>query len=73
MCSVKVRVKVRPGGSTREVELEGRPRVRELVKALGYREEEAVVVRGGTVLTEDEALADGDEVEVYEAISGGYG
>ncbi len=68
---IRLRVRVRPGGAVRDVELKGKAKVRDLLRLLGYSEESAVVVREGVVLTEDEALMDGDEVEVYEAISGG--
>jgi len=45
--------------------------VAELLRSLGYRPGTAVVVRRGEVLTEDEEVEEGDELVIYEAISGG--
>lgn len=64
-------VVVKPGGRRVEVELQRGGRVAELLEAMGYRPGTAVAVRRGEVLTEDEALRDGDGLEVYEAVSGG--
>ncbi|MEM4699642.1 MAG: MoaD/ThiS family protein [Candidatus Nezhaarchaeales archaeon] len=67
---VRVAVEVRPGGLRSEVEVRG-ARVADLLRAMGYERGEAVVVRRGKVLTEVDGLAEGDELVVYEVISGG--
>lgn len=46
-------------------------RVMTLLRELGYGVYEAVVVKGGKPLTEDDVIMDGDEVEVYEVRSAG--
>ncbi|RLF09831.1 MAG: thiamine biosynthesis protein ThiS [Thermoprotei archaeon] len=70
---IKVEVKVKPGGATRSLEVKKGAKVKDLLKSLGYTLGTAVAVREGEVLSEDEALVDGDRLEVYEAISGGLG
>jgi len=55
----------------REVELPGRRRVREVLRALNLNPESVIVLRGDTLLTGDVLLQEEDEVEVLPAISGG--
>jgi len=55
----------------REVELPGRRRVKELLKELGILPDTVLVIRGEELLTPDQAVEEGDEIEIRPAISGG--
>lgn len=55
----------------REVEVQGRMRVADLLRHLGLNPEAHIVIRGGELLTRDEWLGEEDTVEVVSAISGG--
>ena len=55
----------------REVELNGRRRVRELLIELGVLPETVLVIRGRDLLTIDEVVAEDDVVELRPVISGG--
>ncbi len=46
-------------------------RVRDLLKELKLNPEEVIVIRNGDVVTEDEVVRVGDEVEIVRVISGG--
>ena len=67
-----VRARLIPGGGEKEVSVEGRIKVRDLLRALGFSSEEAVVIKSGTPLTEEDYLEPGDEVEVVRVLSGGF-
>jgi sulfur carrier protein len=56
---------------SREVELAGRRRVRELLAELGVLPETVLVIRGRELLTADEVVREDDVVEVRPVISGG--
>jgi sulfur carrier protein len=56
---------------SREVELAGRRRVRELLAELGVLPETVLVIRGRELLTADEVVREEDVVEVRPVISGG--
>ena len=56
---------------TREVEVAGPLRVRDLIERLQLNRDSVLVIRDGTLVTGDAALADGDTVEVRPVISGG--
>ncbi|HID80165.1 MAG TPA: thiamine biosynthesis protein ThiS [Ignisphaera sp.] len=65
-------IKVRIVPENKEVEVRGgNRRVRELLKELGLSLEEAVVVKNGRVVLDDEVVKDGESVEVLLAVSGG--
>lgn len=55
----------------REVELPGRRRVKELLKELGILPDTVLVIRGEELLTADQVVEEGDEIEIRPAISGG--
>lgn len=55
----------------REVELAGRRRVKELLKELEILPETVLVIRGEELLTADQVVEEGDEIEIRPAISGG--
>ncbi|MFN3974478.1 MAG: MoaD/ThiS family protein [Dehalococcoidia bacterium] len=57
----------------RELEVQGRRRVADLLRELGLNPESHVVIRGEELLTRDEWLQDTDTVEIISAISGGCG
>ena len=55
----------------RELRIEGRRLVKQLLKELDLNPESHIVIRGESLLTSDEMLLDKDRVEVLSAISGG--
>jgi sulfur carrier protein len=70
MPGVRVKVRLIPEGKNAVVELETR-RVSELLHKLGYSFDDAVVIKDGRPLLEEEELSDGDEVAVIRTASGG--
>jgi sulfur carrier protein len=56
---------------SREVELAGRRRVKELLAELGVLPETVLVIRGRELLTVDEVVREDDVVELRPVISGG--
>jgi sulfur carrier protein len=57
----------------RDVEVAGPLRVTDLVRSLGLNRESVLVIRGDTLVTHDDTLADDDVVEIRPVISGGSG
>lgn len=55
----------------REVELQGRRRVKELLRELEILPDTVLVIRGDQLLTADQVVEEGDEIEIRPAISGG--
>lgn len=55
----------------REVEVAGRRRVKELLKELDILPDTVLVIRGDQLLTADQVVEEGDEIEIRPAISGG--
>lgn len=55
----------------RELDLEGRRTVQNLLAELGLPRESHLVIRNGTLVPGDAELADGDTVEIRPVISGG--
>lgn len=55
----------------REVELAGRRRVKELLRELEILPDTVLVIRGDELLTVDQVVGEGDEIEIRPAISGG--
>ncbi len=55
----------------REIEVEGRRRVRELLAELSVLPETVLVIRGRDLLTIDEVVGGDDVVELRPVISGG--
>jgi sulfur carrier protein len=56
---------------TREVEIKGPKKGRELLRDLNLIPEAHLIIRGDELVTEDEILADTDRVEIRPVISGG--
>jgi sulfur carrier protein len=54
----------------RELRIEGRRRVKQLLKELDLNPESHIVIRGESLLISDEMLRDEDRVEILSAISG---
>ena len=52
-------------------ELDGRRRVRDLIKEIGLIPQAVLAVRNGKLLTEDTMLDEEDEVKLVAVISGG--
>lgn len=55
----------------REVELAGRRRVKEILTELEILPDTVLVIRGDELLTVDQVVGEGDEIEIRPAISGG--
>ena len=55
----------------REVDLEGPMRVAQILQRLDVNPETVIVIRGDTLITKDDEVADGDTVELRPVISGG--
>jgi sulfur carrier protein len=64
-------VKVLIRHQKREVEVQGRRRVRELLVELGVNPESVLVIRNAQLLTHDAQIADDETVELRQVISGG--
>jgi sulfur carrier protein ThiS len=64
-------VKVKLRHPTRIVDVPGPKRVRELLEHLRLNPETVLVIRDADLLTREEKLEDGDEVEIRPVISGG--
>ena len=56
---------------SRELEIDGRRRVRALLAELGLDRESHLVIRNGTLVPSDDELAADDVVEIRPVISGG--
>lgn len=70
MPGIRVKVRLIPEGKNAVVELETR-RVSELLRKLGYSFDDAVVIKNGRPLLEEEELDNDDEVTVIRTASGG--
>jgi sulfur carrier protein len=55
----------------REVEIRGGRRVKEVLKDLDVIPESVIVIRGDTLITADQIVADGDTIELRPVMSGG--
>ena len=56
---------------TRTVEVKGPKKVKELLRELDLVVEAHLVIKGDDLVTEDEMLYDGDQIEIRPVISGG--
>ena len=66
-----MKVRFVPENKVRTVNVEGKVRIKDILKLLNINLETVVVVRGGKVVTEDEFVSDEDEITILKAISGG--
>lgn len=64
-------MKVQLSHPSREIDIKGPKRVKELLRDLNLVVEAHLVIRGDDVVTEDELLYDGDQIEIRPVISGG--
>lgn len=55
----------------REVDVRGGRRVKEILKELGVIPETVLVIRGDTLITADQVVADEDTIELRPVMSGG--
>ena len=55
----------------RTVDVKGPKRAKELLRELNLLPEAHLVIRGDELVTEDEMLADTDQIEIRPVISGG--
>jgi len=64
-------VKIKLRNPSREVELSGRKRVKEVLRELDILPSTVLVIRGSDLLTADEVVGDEDVLEVRPVMSGG--
>jgi sulfur carrier protein len=64
-------VKIKLRNPSREVEMHGRRRVKDVLRELNIMPGTVLVIRGADLLTADEVVGDGDELEVRPVMSGG--
>jgi sulfur carrier protein ThiS len=64
-------VKIKLRNPSREVELVGRKRVKDVLKELDILPGTVLVIRGSDLLTADEVVGESDELEVRPVMSGG--
>jgi sulfur carrier protein len=64
-------VKIKLRNPSREVEVAGRKRVKDVLRELDILPGTVLVIRGADLLTADEVVGDGDELEVRPVMSGG--
>jgi len=64
-------MKIKLRNPSREVELAGRKRVKDVLRELDILPGTVLVIRGADLLTADEVVGDGDELEVRPVMSGG--
>ena len=66
-------MKIKLRNPSREVELSGRKRVKEVLRELDILPSTVLVIRGSDLLTADEVVGDEDVLEVRPVMSGGSG
>lgn len=64
-------MKIKLRNPSREVEMQGRKRVKDLLRELDILPGTVLVIRGADLLTADEVVDDSDELEVRPVMSGG--
>lgn len=64
-------MKVHLTNPTKELDIQGPIRVKQLLEQLQLTPEAYLVIRGDELVTEDEKLNDGDTIEIRSVISGG--
>ena len=64
-------MKIKLRNPSREVELVGRKRVKDVLKELDILPGTVLVIRGSDLLTADEVVGESDELEVRPVMSGG--
>ena len=64
-------MKIKLRNPSREVELAGCKRVKDVLKELDILPGTVLVIRGSDLLTADEVVGEGDELEVRPVMSGG--
>ena len=64
-------MKIKLRNPSREVEMHGRKRVKDVLRELDILPGTVLVIRGADLLTADEVVGDGDELEVRPVMSGG--
>ena len=64
-------MKIKLRNPSREVELVGRKRVKDVLKELDILPGTVLVIRGSDLLTADEVVGESDELELRPVMSGG--
>ena len=68
---MKLLMKIHLSHPSRDIDIQGPKRVRELFKELQLIPEAYLVIRNNDLVTEDEVLQDTDHIEIRPVISGG--
>ncbi len=68
---IRITVKIAGEGEKRELELDDKSAIIDVLKDTGKNPETVVVRKNGKIVPEEEILSDGDEIEVIQIVSGG--
>ncbi len=71
MAEIDVSAKLVDEGSCRNMKISDQAKISNLLEKLDKNLESVVVKRNGMVVTEEEELSNGDEIEVVPIVSGG--
>ncbi len=71
MTEIDVSAKLVDEGSCRNMKISDQAKISNLLEKLDKNLESVVVKRNGMVVTEEEELSNGDEIEVIPIVSGG--
>ena len=67
-----VRVRRVPSGREEVVKFDGEKlKVGDLLELMGLKRESVIVTRGGKIVPEEESVGDGEELVIYDVVSGG--
>jgi len=68
---MRVKVFIQRLRENRVLDLDENSRIEELLKILGINPSEVVPVKNGVIVTEKEAVREGDEIKLLSVVSGG--
>lgn len=68
---MKIKVKVLPGDSTREIDLKPGSKVYDLLDKIQLRPDATIVLRGDIPIPIDDALEEDEELRILQVASGG--
>ena len=66
-----MKISVRLRGGKKRIDMEGKPRVIDVLEKLEINPETVIVRKGEEVIPEEECLRENDEIEAIRIISGG--
>ena len=69
--SMKIKVKILPENSTKEIDLNPGSKVYDLLKKIQRRPDSVIVLKGNTPIPVDDILDDKQEISILQVASGG--